>query len=335
MRQILLSVVFIFACFAVQGAEDALLSRARSGEVACQLQLADEFMFGKNGRNTNIPLAVYWFRQAALQNSGAGQYNLAMCYLRGWGGKIRRGAAFYYFRKAMDNGIHSAASWYARMLYEGVTAESDPEGEFPEIKPDPDAALEILRKAAPHDRDGELLLVRYLFLHASEHAAELQKLLEHHAARSDADPEMLIIYAAFLRSGAGGVMDPHLAAQQLERAAQLKHPEAMAQFAELLHGGFGVKTDHQRADKLIDEAIALKSPRAMVWRGNEYLNGFYREHDPYRAMEYFSMAAQQDYPSALRQLGSFKAWRKQASMVQKRMATFSRGTVSFGGLRVY
>ena len=302
MRQILLFVLLAFTV-AAAGADDELLRRARSGDVTSQLQAADEFMFGKNGRRANSQLAVYWFRQAALQNSGTGQFNLAMCYQRGWGGKVRRAAAFHYFRKAMDNGVMRAAAQYAIMLYHGVPAESDPEGEFPEVKADPQAALEILRRVASHDRDGELFLAKYLFQNVENNAPELLKLLQHHAGRQNADPEMLILYAAFLRSGAGGVMDPHLAAQVLERAAKMRHPEAMAQFAELLHGGFGVKTDHARADKLIDEAIKLRSPRALVWRGNEYLNGWFREQDPHRAFELFTQAAEQKYPPALRQLG--------------------------------
>lgn len=303
MRQILLFALLAVTAAAAAGAEDGLLRRARSGDVVSQLKAADEFMFGKNGRKVNLQLALHWFRQAALQNSGAGQFNLAMCYQRGWGGKVRRAAAFYYFRKAMNNGIAPAAAQYAMMLFHGVAAESDPEGEFPEVKADPDTALKILRQVAPHDRAGELFLAKYLFQHAEKHAPELLQLLQRHVQRPDADPEMLVLYAAFLRSGAGGVMDPHLAAQILERAAAMRHPEAMAQFAELLHQGFGLKTDHVLADKLIDDAIKLHSPRALVWRGNEYLNGLYREQDPHRAVEFFTLAAQQHYPPALRQLG--------------------------------
>ena len=42
---------------------DPLRDRALAGEVAAQLQLANEFFFGRN-RPRNPTLAAYWFRRA-------------------------------------------------------------------------------------------------------------------------------------------------------------------------------------------------------------------------------------------------------------------------------
>lgn len=301
----LAAAVTLAATVALTGmaAEDALVRRARTGDAESQLRLADEFMFGRNGRPVSPPLAVYWFRQAAQGGSPVGQYNLAMCYLQGWGGEKRPAAAFRYFGKAMDGGVDQAALRYAEQLHDGVPAASDPEGDFPEVKPDPEGALAVLRRIAPRDREAQLLLARYLFRHADRHVDELLPLLERHAAGPDPDPEMLILYAACLRSGIGGGGDSQLAVRVLERAAAAGNPEAMAQLAEMLHGGFGVKVDHARGDELLDRALALGSSRAMVARGVEYLTGLRRPHDPVRAFELFRQAAQKEYPPAWRQLG--------------------------------
>lgn len=294
------------ALFTVAGAEkntDVLLESARRGDAASQLRLADEFMFGKNGRTVSPPLAVYWFRQAALQDSPAGQYNLALCYINGWGGNKRVAAGSRYLFKALQGGVVKAAALYASLLYNGVPAAEDPEGNFPEIKAEPEEALKLLRQYAAVDAAAEKLLAQYLFKQVEQYGSELCALLAKHSRQQTPDPEMLVLYAACLRSGVGTDADPAAAAALLERAAEMDSPEAMAQLAEMLYLGFGIKADPERAGKLSDAALALGSPRAMVDRGMAHLNGVRFPHDPHRAYELFNMAAAKKYPPAWRQLG--------------------------------
>lgn len=284
-------------------AADKLLMQARAGDVTSQLRLADELMFGRNNRKAMPQLAVYWYRQAALQNSPEGQYNLAICYLQGWGvDKKRPAAAYRYLEKAMHNGVIKAAIRYAEMSAKGVESASDPEGEFPEVKPDESRALAILRKISGYDPEAEIMLAQMLFKHVSKNAGELLELLQKHARRNNAHPEMLLIYSALLRSGSAGICDLNAAAQLLERAAAMKNPEAMAQLAELLHAGSGIPTDHERAEKLNEAAFQAGSPRAMVNRGMEYLTGIRRPHDPHKAFALFADAAKKGYPAAWRQM---------------------------------
>ncbi len=301
---LLVAVLFsVRAGFCAEKVADTLLDSARKGDIASQLHLADEFMFGKNGRQLSPPLAVYWFRQAALQDSPAGQYNLALCYINGWGSTRRQAAGFRYLGKALQNGVVKAAPLYASMLYDGVAAAEDPEGNFPEIKAAPEKAVKLLRQYAKIDAASEKLLAQYLSRNIALYEAELISLLKKHSAKNDPDPEMLLLYAACLRSGTGGCTDPRLAAEILERAVKMNYPEAMAQLAEMLYPGFGIKADPERADKLIDTALALGSPRAMVNRGVAHLNGMRFPHDPHRAYELFTLAAAKKYPPAWRQLG--------------------------------
>ena len=301
----LLAATLVWIVRAADPAADPLIVSARSGEAAAQLLLAQEFMLGRNGRAKSPVLAYYWYRQAAKNGSPAGQYNLAMCCLRGWGTSVRPAAAFRFFEQAMRGGVDRAALRCAVMLHDGVAAApDDPEGDLPEVKPDPDRAVAILRRLRlKGDREAEVTLAGFLARQSDRHAAELRQLLEQHASRPDPDPEMLIMYAAFLRAGAGGAGDPQRAAGLLERAAAAGSAEAMAQLAEILHQGFGIPADHARADRLRDAALQKKSPRAMVDRGVEHLAGVRKNHDPARAFALFQQAAQQNYPPALRHLG--------------------------------
>ena len=64
--KILFAITLFCLTTAIHGAEDSLLASARKGDVASQLQLAGEYILGKN-RNPNPALGLYWYRQAAMQ----------------------------------------------------------------------------------------------------------------------------------------------------------------------------------------------------------------------------------------------------------------------------
>lgn len=63
----------------------ALLDKARQGDTASQLRVAQNYYGGKNGFATDIPQAIYWFQTAANNNNVIAQYNLGLMYLSGYG----------------------------------------------------------------------------------------------------------------------------------------------------------------------------------------------------------------------------------------------------------
>lgn len=301
--KILFAITLFCLTTAIHGAENPLLANARKGDVASQLQLAGEYILGKN-RNPNPALGLYWYRQAAMQNSPAGQYNLAVCLLKGWGGKKRPAEAMYFFEKAMLQGVVKAAGYYAEMLYNGVEAEAEEVNRnYPGTPPNKERALEILRLYAPKSPDIQLKLAKYLYREAAVYGKELRDLLAAHAKSPHPADEALLLYSACLRSGIGGVPDPQTGAQILQQLAEKKHPDAMAQLSELLRSGFGIKQNLKLADFWEAEAIRANSPRAFFNRGMNHLNGIYLPHDPVKAFAFFQKAAEKKFPPALRKLG--------------------------------
>ena len=125
---------------------DILLDKARSGDPASQVQLAGEYFYGKN-RRQSLPLANYWFRKAAQAGFPQGQYNFALCLFYGWGGEKNHPAAFVYFEKAMKSGVDKAAVRYAEMLFNGVESGRFDNKLFPAVPADREKALDILRHA--------------------------------------------------------------------------------------------------------------------------------------------------------------------------------------------
>ena len=302
-KKILLTAALMAAVFICNAGE--LLNRARNGDLPSQVQLAGEYFFGNN-RPQNLPLALYWFRKAAVAGDPQAQYNFALCLLNGWGCEKNPAAAICFFEKSMLQGVKKAAIQYAKMLYSGVESGTFEEENLPEIRADPARDIELLRPvSAGGDSDAKLLLAKFLFADIADNGRELRELLaEYISIVPEPDSEALIIYAACLRSGIGGFPpDPAAGFAVLERAANAKNPEAIAQLAEMLLNGFGVPADRDRALALYAEAITLGSARALTDMGMLKLAGFLTDHDPVGAFQYFSQAAAQNYPPAMRKLG--------------------------------
>lgn len=298
----------IFAAVSLCGADELLLA-ARRGDAASQLALGGEFFYGRN-RNANPALALYWFRRAADNGLPAAQYNFGLCLLKGWGCEKNPAAAFRYLQQAAVNGVDKAAIYYAELLFDGVESGNFAGEMIPEVAPDREKALDILRRSAGNGSTQAMLqLARYLFTDAVKHGDELYQMLKNYVEKSaDPDPEALVIYAACVRSGIGGnIPDPPLGIKILRRAAVKQHPEAMAQLAEMLFNGFGTPADKVQALELYDKAIALGSSRAMTDLGQLKLAGYHTAHDPAGAFDLFSAAAKKNYPPAIRKLGDCHA----------------------------
>lgn len=296
----LFAALFLFSSLCADES-DALQQKARNGDIAAQLKLADEYFFGKNRRPLNPVLAVYWFRRAADAGNANAQYNLAVCYDKGWGVEKNPLAAAHFFRLSSAK-LPQAKVRYAEKLYFGHKLFKDEKNEFPELKADPKAALQLLRDTAKVWKEAYFSLAKLLYLNTPLHAAELFQVLDKYAPDSN-NPDALIMYSACLRAGIGCLPDPAAGAKYLERAAALNHPDAIAQLAEIIELGTGLPRDPERAIDLEKRAIKLGSPRALCNHGERYLTGNRVTSDPVKAFELFQQAANKNYPPAIYQLG--------------------------------
>ena len=281
---------------------EALAEKARTGDADSQYRLAIEYFFGRS-RTVNPVLAVYWFRRAADAGHPEAQYNLARCYERGWGTRRSMGMAVKYYAMAKEQRIIPAVLRYAELLYAGVPPEKSEYGEFPELKADRRAALDIMREAAKTSDAGKLVLVKHLFHDAPQHGAELRMRLKNHVALPNAHPEMLLLYSSCLRSGIGGEFDLAEGTAVLKRAAEAGNMEAVAQLAEVMELGIGVEYDPVKAFELTRTAAQKGNPRALVNLGNACLTGVNIKYSPENAVKYFQQAADSGYPPALCKLG--------------------------------
>ena len=299
---VILAVAAFLSLPAAEISSDVLATKARGGDIPAQYELALEYFFGRS-RSVNLVLAVYWFRRAADAGHPEAQYNLARCYERGWGARRSLGMAVKYYDFAQKKQLLPALLRYAELLYAGVPPEKSEYGEFPALKADKAAALELMRRAAGISAAGEVVLIKHLFHDAPQHGKELRTRLKNHAAQPNAHPEMLLLYASCLRSGIGGEVDIAAGTQMLQRAANAGNMEAVAQLAEAMELGIGIAYDPGKALELTRLAAQKGNQRALVNLGAAHFAGINVEYDPAKAVELFQQAAKSGYPPALRKLG--------------------------------
>ena len=248
---------------------DPLRDRARTGETAAQLQLANEFFFGRN-RPRNPTLAAYWFRQAAEQGSPEGAYNFAVCLERGWGAVQSANQAFSFYTRAAEAGRPEARLARARLLYTGVKEEKGDAGTRPAIPAEPEKALDELRRlSAENFVPAKFELARLLASDRERRkscAAELRARLEEYAAQPNPEPKALLLLAECRRDGIGGSPSMEHAADAVERAMMLGDADAKALYARILEYGHGRRPDPEQAFRLTKEAAeAGAPPPCCVW----------------------------------------------------------------------
>jgi len=305
----LAALFFASASSAAPGAPaaDELREKARSGDVAAQLQLAEEYLLGQN-RPGNQVLAAYWYRQAAEQGSAEGEYNLGCCYEYGWGVAKCRHRALELYSRAAERGLSAAASRRAHLIYSGIPAEDLGIRHFEARPPDREAGLRELRKVCAAGFVNAKLELAMLLCDdpalRREHAEEIGRLAREAAEAPNAAVAAKLFYARCLRYGIGVIPDPARALELYREAAELGDPSGMASFGRMLEFGMGTAPDPARALALYRKSAELGDPSGMVFLGDRLL----ADGDTANAREWYARAAEQNYAPAFAKAGDCLAF---------------------------
>ena len=288
-------------------AEDELRLKARSGDAAAQLALADEYLFGKN-RPVNPVLAAYWYRQAAEQGDPTGEYNLGCCYEHGWGVEKCRHEALILYSRAAERGLPAAAVRRAHLVFSGIPAEELGVRRFAALPPDREAAIKELRRVgdagfAPAKLELALLLCDDPKLR-SEHADEIGRLAREAAEAPHPTVAAKLFYARCLRHGIGVIPDPAKALKLYKQAAEQGDPSGMASYGRMLEFGMSVPPDPAKALELYRKAAKLGDPSGMVFLGDRLL----ADGDMEQAYEWYSRAVKLNYAPAYAKAGDCLAF---------------------------
>jgi len=334
-------IVLLTAATLLSGAEKAadkvdmqLLLKARQGDAQAQLETG--FAFFKLG---NPVRAAYWFHAAAMQGLPAAEYNLARCYLEGFGVSKNPYKALELLEKAAGKNILQAQLALAKLCLSGAPADPDARPPQPELPRNEKRALELLKNLTEQNvPDALTMYAAYLAKQKNHDPQQVIKMLDQAAEQNDAKACMIL--ADYLLNRHDSLRDEAHARKLLEKASA-ENPEAMARFAYMVENGFGAPPDLPRAFELynkslqqefsllaavktanylftgkggvkqdIPQAIKLYSraadagvPEALTNLGECYRSGIGVTTDKERAFDMFFKAAQQDYPTAQYALG--------------------------------
>ena len=283
-----------------------LRAKALQGDAAAQVELADEFFFGRN-RPANHALAAYWYRRAANNGSTEGEYNLGCCYEHGWGVEKSLQKAFQLYSRAVEKEFPPALTRRALLRFTGVPAEDLGEEKFKKIPADRELAFSELRRAAKLNyAPAKLALAARLFRdpkYRDAHAAEIAAFARDAALDPHAEVPALMLYADCLLNGFGTAPDVPRAVKLLERAAAMNSGAAMVGLGRVIEFGRGVPPDPARAVELYRKAAELGSPEGEVALADELLAGNHLDADPVRAYALYRQAAERGYSPAFAKLG--------------------------------
>lgn len=295
---------------------DALRLRALSGDAEAQLELAQEFFYGRN-RRKNPTLARYYFKQAADRGSVEGLFNLAVCWEQGFGGEKNLPLAFSLYRKAAEKGLAAAEFQAGRFLLIGVPEHRGGERDYPGVEADREKAVRYLRSAAAKNfapAANELALLEIAgdggeppppgsdaAEAARKKAAAAMEYLFLHLPPTDGRGWRKLADAFY--AGKGGKREPERMFECLKRAASAGDPEGMAKLAYAYQYGDGTAPDMAQAFAYFSRSAEAGHPGAVAKMGEYYLTGDFVKMDLVEARRRFEAASKSGSPAGLYQYG--------------------------------
>ena len=296
----------LLAVLTLSGAENTpqtipneLLERARQGEAQAQMEAG--FAFYK----LNNPVrAAYWFDAAARQGVAEAQYNLARCYMAGYGVEKNLHRALELFEQAAAGNILPAELMLAQLLLSGIPAEPEAVPPRTAVAPDEARALKLLEKLTTLNYPEAMFThAQYLIKKYPEAKKNQIITLLKKAAEADLTPAEIML-ADYLLNRTDELRDEKLARTLLEKASAQSN-EALVKYAFAVENGFGAPPDPAQAYKLYKKGMEKAfSPLAATRLANFYYNGSYGvKQDIATAFELYSKAAAAGVPEAIYHLG--------------------------------
>ncbi|HRR06427.1 MAG TPA: tetratricopeptide repeat protein [Victivallales bacterium] len=257
-------------------------------------KLANQFYFGKNGKNKDYKKAFEYYQKAAYLGHKKAAFNLGICYETGKGTEINPVAAFKCYEEAASAGIKEAKYNLAISLTYGVYDQNGNEI----IKPDILQAEKILEELTNNSfPPANLKLAELRISQGGEKANSAFELIK--SVFNEKDPLCLRLLADCYFLGYGTEKSPQKTLIFLEKASKLGDIEATAKLAHILYYGDGVPKNIQKAIELFKLAAQKNHPTAIYMLATMYFTGENLQQNLAKARELFSISANLGNPKAL------------------------------------
>ena len=108
---------------------EELIKRAEQGDTEAQLELAKSY-HSCEGIEENQELALYWLKNAALQENVDAQFLLGLSYYHGDGIEENHDEAFYWWKRAAEQGLVDAQAHLSYLYYHGFGTDANKKEAF-------------------------------------------------------------------------------------------------------------------------------------------------------------------------------------------------------------
>lgn len=276
----------------------ALLERAvamNDGEA--MVELGDVYRDGKDAPK-DTPRAIALYEQAMALGCASGYTHMALAYGNGDSVEKDEAKSNELWEKAAQLG-HIGAQYTVGCHYERGY----------DCPVDMDKALYWLKKAAAQgDGDAYYELAMIYFKGAEDVAQDDEKCVTNmERARQLGDPDAYAALAVFYSAALSGLeKDEEKASAYFVQAAQMEDecnaPYGLYCLAIAYFNGCGVEKDVPHAARLWEQAARWGHIASIGITGDNYLKGDGVEKDIDKAIEWLSMAAEENQPEALKEL---------------------------------
>ncbi|MBR2509201.1 MAG: SEL1-like repeat protein [Lentisphaeria bacterium] len=285
---------------------DPLQQRAKSGDVAAQLELGKEYFKGIK-RPLNRALALYYFKLAADAGSPEGMFNLGMCYEYGVEYEVNRHQAYYWYCKA-DNFV-PALFKKALFLENGIPAVKKSRSYRRAIPADTALAKNILNDLIKKEYPPALTHQAKKYLQSSNSSktefSEAFKLLSLAVSKGDISAYRLL--ADCYEWGMGCEKDEKKAFELLQKSASAGDGGSAVKLGSYYEHGIGTAPDLAKAVEFYQKSAEFGEPAGMVKLAKHYSSGFILKTDLAKAIELCNHAASLNERSAFTLLAQFHA----------------------------
>ena len=288
------------AIFASDSNIKKLKERASGGDTSACLKLGN--LYFTDEKEPDYYAAFQWYQKAALKESGAAQFNLAICYDQGLGVKTNKFEAFKWYQKAARKGVIQAK--FNLAIYYKDGAEFSTESGIILLEQDISRAIDLLKSSAdagfaPAKREQAKLYLKGIGV---EQNIPKTIVLLQDAARKN-DPEAMSLLAQYYIENKND--DKERIIYLLKSAVQGNIPEALNTLGSYYECGIYVPQDKQLAFTYYKKAAEQGLVSAQVKLGDYFSNGNIVKLNIWEAKYWYKMAAEQNNPYAIFMLGTY------------------------------
>ncbi len=259
-----------------------LKSEAESGNADAQVSLGRLYFYGQEGVKEDAKKGVQWFKKAAEQGDGLGQYYFGVGYYYGKGIKQSYDDAFMWLMKSAKNNVLAAQYDLGQMYFNGES-----------VSKNPNQAFNWFQSAAMGGHLNAKVMIGYMYEYGIGVKQSYKDALKWYQEASKEGHERATFYiASMYLDGRGVKEDFDKGFSLLKESAEAGDVYAEYVLGNMYYQGNKVKQDFLESFKWFELAAKQNHSTAQVRLGYQYDQGLGVGQNKKIAFDYYLSAAE-------------------------------------------